>query len=263
MLREIGIREGADRKGHAGHHQDEDAADHGRPVQLALALDGHEPDDQLRLGQDADTHPHDDRRDDEPPQVVLGIAETERRHGGPSVVADGLEVGRHQVRQVRQRPVALGDASHLDVGVDEEDAHAHEHDDALEGVGVHDALQAAGYDVGRRDDGKDQEGRLVVDLELLGNEERAADEHGRRIQRHEEEDHQPREDLDEPALVPPAQELRKRVGVEMVAHAADAAAQEHERDEDADEDVQEGEPQAGSCRTDPPRRRNPRWRSSR
>ena len=61
-LVEVDVRERADRESDPGHHQDERSADKDRTVQRPAVLDGHEPDDKLRLREHPYAHTENERR---------------------------------------------------------------------------------------------------------------------------------------------------------------------------------------------------------
>ena len=138
--------------------------------------------------------------------------------------------------------MGLGDAAQAGVGEPQQVDHGDDHHEPLEGVRVHHRLEPAGDDIGRRDQGEDQQGHLEVHPELGGGEDGAAGHDRRRVQRHEEEDERPGEDLDALALVARPEQFREGVGAQVVAQAPGRLPQHGEGEQDADADVDEGEP---------------------
>ena len=238
LLVEVDVGERADREGDAGHGEDEDAADGAGAVELALAVDGHEADGELRLGEDADSDAEDEAGDDGPPHGAAG-----NRHLAEADDAAGFEFLGDEAGEVAKRLVRGYPASGGVIGEEEEDDHSDEHEGALERVGVHDALESAGDDVEGDYHGEDEDGDVDLDAEVGSEELGAAEKDAGGVDRHKEEYDEPGEDLDKPGVVTLAHELRERMRAELVAHAAGGAAEDGERDEDADEDVEEGQPQ--------------------
>jgi hypothetical protein len=95
--REVGVRQAPNREGYPRHNQDEYPAHQHCPIQLHLALDRHEPNNQLRLGEHADPYSKHGRRDRDPPEIVFPVAEAEVGKCRPPLVTDRLELGRNQI----------------------------------------------------------------------------------------------------------------------------------------------------------------------
>ena len=241
---EVGVAQRARCEGHSRHDQDEHAADGHGPVQFPLGLDRHEADRHLRLRQHADAHAQGDGGDENPPEIVLHASPPEGRHGGPARMADGLQFARDKRRHFGQLRVGRGDAAQLRVGVADEQQHAQQHHRALKRVAVHHALQPASHHVGRHDERQNQHGgHGLRDSKRRHERLGAAHEHGHGVQRHEDEDDQPCEDLNEPAAVALAEEFGERVRPHAMSHAPGGAAEKHKGDENAHEDVKERQPQ--------------------
>ena len=251
LLREIDVGERAHGECHAGHEQNKHASGYHRAVQRLLGFDRHEPHDQLRLGQHPDAHAHHDGAHQNPPQVIFHRAghgslrrgEAELGHGRPALVADRLQEWRHLVVHGAQRLVRRGHAAQPAIGGHQQDDHPHQHDAALEGIGHHDALEAAGNHIGRHNQRKNIERAIVADVEDGADEFCAADHHGHGVERHEAEDNQRARHLQKAAVVALGNQLGERVRIHVVAHAARRVAQKHKRHENTHADIQHRQPQ--------------------
>ena len=251
VFSEIDVREGSDHKRDAGHEEDEDAAGRDAAVEGLLGFHGHEAHDELRLRQHADTYAHDDGRDHDPPEMIpdgfaagaAGGGPAEGRHGGPAPVADRGQGRGHAGGQVGQRLVRGCEAAELGVGEDQQEEHADQHDCALQRIRQHDPFDAACDDVGGDHDSEHVQGGVVRDVEDRRDELGAADNDRHGVERHEAEDDEGAEHLNQAAAVPLAHQFRKGMGVQVVAHTPCRITENDKGDEDAHEDVEHGEPE--------------------
>lgn len=108
----------------------------------------------------------------------------------------------------------------------------------LPSIRVHHALESPRQNVGADRQGKDENGRIeALQVEDHLKELGATQQNGGGIERHEKENDQPCENLDETALQTSSQEFREGVCAEAMAHPPRRLAQKDEGNEDSDGDV--------------------------
>ena len=93
--------------------------------------------------------------------------------------------------------MSLIDAAHGHICKDQQQEHADNHDRPLQGVSVQHSQQAAEKHVHHGDRGKKQQGNCVVQAKCRRQKLGPTDHDCGRVQRHEQEDHKARENLDE------------------------------------------------------------------
>ncbi len=81
--------------------------------------------------------------------------------------------------------MGLGDPPQPSIGEDQKKDHGQDHDQALEGIGVHHRLNPAGDHLGRGDQGKDQECDCKIQPKLGYSKDAAPSHHCGGIQRHQ------------------------------------------------------------------------------
>ena len=113
-------------------------------------------------------------------------------------MADRLELIRNLRRHPRERLMCWDNAAELGVSHDQKNNHADRHDSALERVRIHDALNAAGENIGGNNDRIDHERHFEIHIRRKSSLEkpRRPNEDCRCIKRHEDKDHKPRKGLD-------------------------------------------------------------------
>ena len=128
---------------------------------------------------------------------------------GPALVANGLEAFGHQRGHGAQFGMGLIEAAQFNISKYEQQRHTTQHNAALQSVAIHDALEAARQHVSAHDKAQNEQRDIkVLDFEKHMHELGPAQQHGRGIQGHEQEDHQAGQDLQGTALKPFAQQFR-------------------------------------------------------
>lgn len=217
--------------------EDKESADGNGAVEFGLAADRHEAHDELGLGQNADGNPCHDGADESPPEDGAESGES-----SPTLVAESGEAGGDCGVEGGEFFVGGGQTAQPVVGKEEERDHTGGHHGRLEGVSVQHAFEPAQHDADGDDTGKEVECLLVGEAEMFGEKLGCAHQNGGGIEGHEQKDQSSRRGLDGTGAVTAAEQFGKSVGIEAEPESASRRAEEGEGDENADEDVGEGEP---------------------